>query len=105
MTNESVSLYFENEYQNHIITYKTLLNQQKRHLLQLDNKLKYFADEGLPLANVIIKTSIAAYKGGEIGYIEFVQSIGQALDIRSDYLETLMHRNEVAIIINQILGN
>ena len=95
----------ENEYQNHIITYKTLLNQQKRHLLQLDNKLKYFADEGLPLANVIIKTSIAAYKGGEIGYIEFVQSIGQALDIRSDYLETLMHRNEVAIIINQILGN
>ena len=95
----------ENEYQNHIITYKTLLNQQKQHLLQLENKLKYFADEGLPLANVIIKTSTAAYKGGEIGYIEFVQSIGQALDIRSDYLETLMHRNEVAIIINQILGN
>jgi cobalt-zinc-cadmium resistance protein CzcA len=95
----------ENEYQNKIITYQTLLNQQMQQLLQFDKKLKYFTDEGLPLANEIIKTSITAYKGGEIGYIEFVQSIGQALDIKSNYLETLFQRNEIAIIINQILGN
>ena len=95
----------QNEYLNEVLSYQTMLNKLLQQLSQFDEKLKYFTNEGLPLANEIIKTSISAYKAGEIDYVEFVQNINQALDLKSGYLETLFQHNQVAIIINQITGN
>jgi cobalt-zinc-cadmium resistance protein CzcA len=66
--------------------------------------LNYYETSALKNADLILKQARKAYHGGEIGYIEYLQSIRSALLIKSNYLLSLNLYNQSIIKIEFLLG-
>ena len=69
------------------------------------NSLASFRDSSLPNAELILKQSEASFRGGEIGYAEFLLGLRNANDIRERYLQTLHDYNQSVILIEFLSGN
>ena len=69
------------------------------------NSLTSFRDSSLPNAALILKQSEASFRGGEIGYAEFLLGLRNAIDIREQYLQTLYDYNQSIILIEFLSGN
>lgn len=84
------------------------LNAQFYELTQEHEKYKnslfYFENTGLAQANMIIDFTIKSFRAGNIGYIEYIQNIARATDIRNNYLETLNQYNQVVILLEAFAG-
>jgi len=65
----------------------------------------YYETTGLALANTLISSSNKAYKNGEIGYVEYIANLEQAVQIKRDYLEKLNLYNQTINVINYLTGN
>ncbi len=66
--------------------------------------LSYYESSALQNANLIITQARKAYHGGEIGYIEYLQSLKNALLIKSNYLMALNLFNQSIIKLEFLLG-
>ena len=66
--------------------------------------LRFYENEGIELAEEQIRTAHFGYKLGEVDYIAFIQNMGQALDLRSDYLNSLSKYNLAVIELNRLSG-
>lgn len=99
---------------NHLIaktnelSYKASLDGEYKSLLQDFNKFKssidYYEKLALPQANMIISQTTKSYKAGELDYLEFIQNLSRALQIKSNYLETLNQYNQSIISLEFIIG-
>jgi heavy metal efflux system protein len=67
--------------------------------------LNYYESSALQNANLIISQSRKAYKSGEIGYVEYLQSLKTALSIKTNYLQALTQYNQSILKIEFLLGN
>jgi cobalt-zinc-cadmium resistance protein CzcA len=56
----------------------------------------------LPNASTIIKTATQKLSAGEIGYLDWVIHVNQALQIRSEYLNTVQQLNDAAFEIEKL---
>ena len=90
---DNVKLLLQNELLNAFLMY----NQQ---LLQYN----YYKSFALPNAQLIINTSKLSFKSGDIGYIEYLQALQTASDIRLNYLETVNQINQTIININYLIS-
>lgn len=81
------------------------LEQAAQQYVKNKNSLAYFNESALPNADLILKQSQAAFRGGEIGYAEFLLSLRNAIDIREGYLITLNDFNQSIIYIEYLSGN
>jgi cobalt-zinc-cadmium resistance protein CzcA len=75
------------------------LNSQ---LINHENALKYYEEEGAILANEILKTANGSFKNGEIDFYQFIMSIENAYEIQLNHLENLNNYNQVVIKINYL---
>ncbi len=82
----------------------TLFLQQYQLQQQNLQQLKYYQTEGLPMAESIINTAQRIYKVGEIGYIEYIQNIKDAIKIKTDYLSAINNYNQTIIQLNYLLN-
>ena len=86
------------------------LNQELN--LQLTNALRVyqrnnqlvqsFSQTMIPNANTMIRTASEKLTAGEIGYIDWVVLVNQAMQIKSDYYFTIQQFNEAAFEIEKI---
>lgn len=83
---------------------KTHFNQQLQEYKKLSDLLNYYEATGLKQADQILRITQFSYKKGEIGYIEYIQNLTQALAIKSDYLDTLNLFNQTTINLNFLTG-
>jgi cobalt-zinc-cadmium resistance protein CzcA len=67
--------------------------------------LEYYEKAALPTAEVISKNALKAFKGGNIGYIEFSQGITRALSIQTNYLAIVNEYNLSVINIEFLIGS
>ena len=95
---------------------EALLNKQKDFSVSLESKqqsllaelrqydaaLAYYQKEGKALAEEILNTANKSYKGGEIDFFQYIQSIETAKDIHLDYLKQLHQYNQTVIKINYL---
>lgn len=85
------------------------LNQQLQQAVgqyvQYRNALTYYEQNGLAQAQLIQTNARRAFRGGDIGYVEFSLAIQQALTIRSSYLDLLNQYNQSVLYITYLLGN
>ncbi|MBO0939945.1 CusA/CzcA family heavy metal efflux RND transporter [Fibrella sp. HMF5335] len=85
------------------------LNQQLQQAVgqyvQYRNALVYYEQNGLAQAQLIQTNARRAFRGGDIGYVEFSLAIQQALTIRSSYLDLLNQYNQSVLYITYLLGN
>lgn len=69
-----------------------------------DQSLIYYRQNALPLAKIILDNAQAAYKSGEIGYIEYIENLTRALGIQNDYLDLVNQYNQDVIQLEYLTG-
>lgn len=79
-------------------------SQYLQEYLQDKNTLEYYEKSALPNADLIIKQADKGFKNGEIGYVEYLQGIKNALAIKSNYLISLNQYNQSIIKLEFLLG-
>ncbi len=84
----------------------TLQYQQEMGKYQKYNKmLDYYTVTGLKQADEQIRIAQVSYDLGEVGYMEFVQNMGLAMETKLDYLETVQQLNATVIQLQFLKGN
>ncbi|MCX7985570.1 MAG: CusA/CzcA family heavy metal efflux RND transporter [Bacteroidales bacterium] len=89
--------YFERKL---VSEYKHLTNEFYKYR----NSVLYFENVAIPQANQIIEQATLSYKAGELDYIDYLQSIDRALDIKHNYLTALYNYNQTIISLEFITG-
>ena len=78
---------------------KVLYNQR----ITLIEKLKTYERTSLKNADLIMKNADVLYKNGEIEYLEYIRSVGQAIQMKLSYLDNLHNYNQVTLKINYLV--
>ncbi len=88
--------------------FKTSLTSAHVQALQEVEKdkvsLEYFQSGALKNAEFILLQAGRSYRAGEIGYVEFLQAVRNALSIRSGYLSALNSFNQSVIKLEYLYG-
>jgi heavy metal efflux system protein len=82
----------------------TVFLQQQKLQQQYQEQLTYYNTEGLPMAESIINAAQRSYKAGDIGYIEYIQNIKDAIKIKTDYITAVSNYNQTVIQLNYLLN-
>ncbi|WPU91222.1 CusA/CzcA family heavy metal efflux RND transporter [Mucilaginibacter sabulilitoris] len=90
------------EQQNATLLLNKQYNQQLQELEKYLAALDYYDESGLKQAAEQVRIARFAYSKGEIGYVEFIQNMGQALSIRLNYLTALRDYNQAVIELNYL---
>ena len=89
------------------LTKTTLLGELEnlyQEYLKHQSTLKYYQDEALPQANLIIENSEKSFKGGDVSYTQYLQNLTLATTIQAEYLNTLWQYNQSIITIKTVIG-
>lgn len=73
-------------------------------LLQASQRLDYYERQGLSRADELFKLAAVSYELGEIDYLEYMQNVEAATEIRLEYLESIDRYNHTAIKILTLKG-
>ncbi|MGO4919623.1 CusA/CzcA family heavy metal efflux RND transporter [Maribacter spongiicola] len=84
-------------YKIQIKSKQEILGQQ---IVQIQNSLNYYENEGAELSDEILKTANISFRNGEIDFYQYIQSLESAYDIKLGYLDKLKEYNETATDIN-----
>lgn len=88
--------------------FKVMLNgDYAQALRELDKNiasLNYYETSALQNADLILSQARKAFHEGEIGYIEYLQALKNAIGIQSNYLNALNQYNQSVIKIEFLLG-
>lgn len=95
----------ESNYTSQQLNLKSQLEQAIKTFEKNQRSLEYYQTSALPNADLILKQSQAGFRGGDIGYTEFLIGVRNAISIREDYLETLHEYNQSIIYIEFLSGN
>ncbi|GAB2565199.1 CusA/CzcA family heavy metal efflux RND transporter [Spirosoma aerophilum] len=95
----------QTDLQNQRFALDQQVQQALRQYDQYRSALTYYEANGLGQADLILTNARRAFSGGDIGYVEFSLALGQALTIRSNYLDLLNQYNQSVLYINYLLGN
>ncbi|AWI24785.1 CusA/CzcA family heavy metal efflux RND transporter [Flavobacterium pallidum] len=71
--------------------------QQQENLVTYQSQIDFYNTTAIPNANLIGKNAAKAYQNGDISYVEYVQSIETALDIRLNFLQAINNYNQTVI--------
>jgi outer membrane protein TolC len=95
----------ESNYQSYRQSLRAELDQAFQEYQTTKGSLEYYQRSALPNADLILKQSQAAFKGGDIDYSEFLLGLKNALEIKDAYLQTLRDYNQSIIQIEFLSGN
>lgn len=70
--------------------------QARQELQKFEATLLYYNQDALQNATLIQRQAQLAFANGEIGYVEYLQAVRQAVSIQSNYLSTLNLYNQAA---------
>jgi heavy metal efflux system protein len=95
----------ESNYQYFVQTLEGQKQQAIQQYSVAKNSLEYYRTSALPNADLILKQSEAAFKGGEIRYAEYLMGLRNAISIKENYLITLRDYNQSIFYIQYLSGN
>ena len=96
---ESIS---ENEYQKEKLVLQTQFQNAISQYQSDLEKLDYFERTALPNAKIIIETANKQFYNGDINYLDWVLLANQSITIKSNYIDTVIHYNEIIIQLNYL---
>ena len=86
--------------QSLIGNYQSLLDELEKYR----SSVEFYEKQAVPEAGLIIDQSIRSYKAGALDYLNYVLSLGRALNIRQDYLDALNSYNQTIIKMEFLTG-
>ncbi|MBX2913672.1 MAG: TolC family protein [Cyclobacteriaceae bacterium] len=88
---------------------KALINQEyeqaQRELKKNEISLAFYEQSALQNANLILTQALKSFRAGEIGYVEYLQSVRTAVGIKANYLLALQQHNLSIIKIESLTGS
>jgi cobalt-zinc-cadmium resistance protein CzcA len=84
------------------IRLQSQLDQLQAQLLQQNEAMAYYEEEGGALADEILKAAESSFRSGEIDFFQYIQSLENSYEIRISYLDQLETYNETVLNINYI---
>jgi cobalt-zinc-cadmium resistance protein CzcA len=93
-----------NEYEQKRLEISTLYNQLINRYLILEELIRYYRDEALPLADEQIEASYLAYRLGSINYVQFIQNIESAVKTKQEFLNQQAEYFELSSELKYITG-
>jgi len=78
--------------------------QETEQLTTYESVLAYYKNTALPNAEKIAKNATKAYQNGDISYVEYVQVLQTALDIRTNYISALNNYNTTVINLQYLVN-
>ena len=78
----------------------TVLNKQRNTLI---DKLETYENVSLRNAELILENADLLYRNGEIEYLEYIRSVGQAISMKLSYLDNLHEYNTVTLKMNYLV--
>jgi heavy metal efflux system protein len=94
----------QSDFENYQNSLKASFNQQLQEYEKNVELFNYYEQVGLKQSDEILKIAQFAYSKGEMGYMEYIQNLTQAITIKSQYLESLNKFNQTVININFLTG-
>ena len=95
---------FEKELEINSLQLSSSYSQLHEQFIKASDQLKYYREEGLQYAAIILNAANRSYKAGDIGYVEYIQNINEAIGIRAGYLQTINEYNQTVIRMNYLLN-
>ena len=80
--------------------YHSLLGEFAKYSSSVD----YYENQAVPEADLIIDQATRSYKAGAMDYIDYIMSLGRALNIKQNYLDALNNYNQTIVSIEYITG-
>ncbi len=80
------------------------LNQANQELAKNQINLSYYEKDALKNASLILQQAQKSFQSGDIGYIEYLQSVKSAQNIRAGYLLALNQYNQSIIRLKYLKG-
>lgn len=88
---------------------KALINQEyeqaQRELKKNEISLAFYEQSALQNAALILTQAFKSFRAGEIGYVEYLQSLRTAIGIKANYLLALQQHNLSIIKIESLTGS
>lgn len=94
----------QSNYEQYQVNIQGQYNQVIQEFLKDKNTISYYEKNALPNADLIIKQADKGFKSGEIGYVEYLQALKNALAIKNNYLQSLNQYNQSVITLEFLLG-
>ena len=79
-------------------------NGAVQDFLKNKNTIAYYEQNALPNADLLIKQADKGFRSGEIGYVEYLQGLKNALSIKANYLRALNQYNQSVIALEFLIG-
>jgi len=95
----------QSNYENFQITLQGQWQQAAQQYSKNRNSLEYYKTSALPNADLILKQSQIAFRGGEIGFAEYLLGVRNAISLKEGYLKTLNDYNQSIIYIEFLSGS
>ncbi len=68
-------------------------------LQNVTKKLQYYNGENIDKANEIVRLSTTEYENGEINYVEYVNALNEAIDMRMKQADVINEYNEAVLAL------
>ncbi len=94
----------ENKYRFYQNQIEGELQRAQLELAKNRNSLSFYQTNANQNASLILRQAQRAFTEGEIGYLEFLQAVNQARNIRFRYLEILNQYNQSSIQLDYLTG-
>jgi cobalt-zinc-cadmium resistance protein CzcA len=94
----------QSNYRNYQIGLRGQIQQAIQQYRRSKSSLNYYQTSALPNADLILKQSQASFRGGEIGYAEYLLGVRNAISIKDGYFQTLNEYNQSIIYIEFLTG-
>ena len=94
----------QTNYQNVQSQVRLQYEQEMQQYQKLRQSVDYYTSGGLKQADEQLRIAQVSFKLGEIGYIEYIQNLSAAVQIKLAYIETVSRLNQSAIQLQFLRG-
>ncbi|HEY8401155.1 MAG TPA: CusA/CzcA family heavy metal efflux RND transporter [Cytophagaceae bacterium] len=92
----------EKNYEAQKLQTSNLYNQLKAQYRINQRTIKYYREKALHQSDLLIEFAVKGYRYGETSYIELLQNIDQAVQIKLGYIDAIKNLNETIIQLNYL---
>jgi heavy metal efflux system protein len=95
----------QSNFDQYLINMQGQYNQAIQEYLKNKNTILYYEKNAMPNADLLIKQADKGFKNGDIGYVEYLQGLKNALTIKANYLKAINQYNQSVISLEFLIGN
>lgn len=76
-----------------------------QQFLKFKTSIEYYEQHALPQAALIQTTAQKSYQRGDVGYLEYSQSLARVISVKTNYVEALSQYNQAVLTLEFLAGN